>query len=247
DERVFPKKSALGMQVLTLFAAPFVTPSMEPGYPRDLLLRGRHSSALEKLVSERSSWRSALEQRANNDGLEAKLQAWVDEATRTYANLVRAKTPLERAAAEKQVKTLWESPSSLAVRILINSSAAGARIPEVDYQLGLCTQEEAEQIQARLDLQARIGATALASDVEKAKGNWQHAIDNWKSFEDEYPNHPDIFAARRLRGWAEAMVGDSKAAVTTWKKTANAPSELEKLASLFLAQQWEKKHASKGK
>jgi hypothetical protein len=247
DERLFPRKSAMGMQVLALFAGSFVTPIMEPGYARDLLLRGRYGSAVEKLVSERATWRSAVEQRANNENLQEQFQTWLDEATRVYANLARAKSSQEREQAEKQAARLWTGRSSLAVHVLLNSAAASARSPEVDYQLGLCSQEQAEQSQARLDLQAQAGVKPFASDVENARKNWQLALDNWKRFEEDYPTHLDIAAARRLRGWAEAMLGDHKAAIASWKNVSGYRTELEKLASLYLAQQWQKRHASKAK
>jgi hypothetical protein len=247
DERLFPKKSAMGMQVLTLFATSFVPSTMEPGYTRDLLLRGRYSSAVEKLVSERTTGRSAVELRANSGDLQEQFQRWLDEATRAYANLARAKSSGEREQAQKQAAKLWTSRASLPIHVILNSAAAPARIPEIEYQLGLCSQEQAERIQARLNLQAQAGVKSFASDVENARDYWQRALDNWKLFEESYPTHPDVAAARRLRGWAEAMLGDHKAAIASWKNVSGCRTELEKLASLYLARQWEKKHAGKAK
>jgi hypothetical protein len=242
DERLFPRTSELGKQVLSLFANFFIAPMMDPGQPRDLLLRGRYGTAEEKLVGERANWRSMLEQRANTGDLQEKFQAWLDEATRVYAALVRARSPLERERAEKQVKELWGGRSSWPVHILLNSAAAAARNPEVAYQLGLCDQEQAEQLQARLDLQAQVGLPPFPPDAKKAHSAWQNAVENWRRFEEDYPTHRDSAAARRLRGWAEAMLGDHKAAIAAWKNVADCPTDLEKLASLYLARQWEKKH-----
>lgn len=244
NEAVFPRKSALGMQVYSLFAAYFITPTLETGHSRDLLLRGRYNSAVEKLVIERAAWRSALEQRANNPNLSEQFQKWLDEATRDYANLVRAKSAQERAEAEKQVKKLW-GDRGMPVHLFLTSAAAAARNPEVEYQLGLCSQEQAEQIQARLDLQAQAGVQPHPRDVENARKGWQHAADTWKSFEEEQPAHPDGAAARRMRGWAEGMLGDHKAAIASWKNVAGCTNEMEKLAMLYLARQWEKKHGGK--
>jgi len=247
DERLFPKQSALGQQVLALFANPFIAPTMEPGQPRDLLLRGRYGSAVEKLVSERDVWRRTLEQRANMSDWQEQFQAWLNEATRVYANLVRAKSSAEREQAEKQVQKLWGERSSFPVRILLHSAAAAVRTPEVAYQLGLCSHEQAEQLQARLDLQAQAGLTPHPMDVEKAHSAWQNAVEKWKSFEEDYPTHLDKAAARRLRGWAEAKLGEHQAAIASWKNVSDCPTELEKLASLYLAQQWEKQHGNKEK
>ncbi len=248
DEKLFPRNGPMMKQVLALFATPFITPTMEPGQTRDLLLRGRYGTAVEKLVSERAAWRNTLEQRANSEELQVQFRKWLDEANHVYANLlVRAKSPQEREQAEKQVKSLWEGRASYPVHIVLNSASAGGRTPEVDYQLGLCSHEQAVQIQARLDLQARERVAQHAQDVEKAQREWRGARDKWEHFEEDYPRHPDVAAARRLRGWAEAMLGDHKAAITSWKNVSGCQTELEKLAMLYLAQQWERMHAGKAK
>lgn len=255
DEQLFPQKSALGMQLRYIFANHFFIPTMEPGQTRDLLLRGRYGTAVEKLVGERDTGLGMLAQRANMGDLEAQFKTWYDNANRDYAKLVTAKSSEERQQAEKQVDRLWKDRSSLPIHIVLNSSAAAARNPEVIYQLGLCSQEEAEQLQARLDLQARAGVTPHQTDVKKAQETWQKTLQNWKRFDEEYPlrtdgspTHPDGAAAYRLRARAESMLGDHKAAIASWKKAAEYPiSDLEKLASLFLAQQWERQHGGKSK
>jgi hypothetical protein len=246
DERLFPPKSPMGMQVRLLFLNSFVVPIMEAGQSRDVLLRGRYSSAEEKLVGERALWRSTLEQRANAPDLREQFEAWLNKATSDYAKLVTAKSPQEREQAEKQVQKLWTDRSSYPVRLLLNGAAATARNPEVAYQLCLCDQEEAEHLQARLDLQGRTGVQPHASDVENAQKAWRKAVEHWKRFEEDYagnpdaPGHPDAAAARRLRGRAYSMLGDHQAAITSWKNVADCRTELEKIAMLYLARQWEK-------
>ncbi len=251
NERTFPQNSDLGIRVRSLFAASFINATMDAGFPRDLLLRGRFSSAVPALVQERDRWRNQLEQRANAVDLEKNAQQWVEHATRAYAGLLRAKLPQEREQAEGQVKALWDERHGLPIYVILNSAAAVGRNPEVAYQLGLCAQEQAEQLQARLDLQARAGATAhQREDVEKAQLAWQKALDAWKRFDEDYPTrpdvptHPDVAAARRLRGRAESLLGDRKAAIASWKKLDGYKTDLEKIASLYLAQQLEKQSGS---
>ncbi|HTU22889.1 MAG TPA: tetratricopeptide repeat protein [Gemmataceae bacterium] len=242
DERRFPRHSELGQRVLGQFMASFYLPTMDAGRARDLLLRGRYSSVVPELVSERESWRQQLVQRANAVDLEAKAEKWLDHVTSVYARKYRAKQPRERQLAEQQVKEAWEDSAALPVAIILNSYAAVARKPEVDYQLALCAQEQAEQLQARLDLQTQVGATAHPRDVEKAQADWQNALNAWTRFDEDYPRHPDRAAARLLRGRAEAMLGEHKAAIASWKNVSGFQTDLEKLASLHLAQQWQKKH-----
>ncbi|MHB1426781.1 MAG: hypothetical protein ACYC3I_26795 [Gemmataceae bacterium] len=250
NERLFPRKTGLGLQVFNLFAHHFITPAKEPGFPRDLLLRGRYRSAMEKLVGERGDLRNQVEQLANTANMQEQFQKWLDSATDAYARQLRAKSPQERAQADRQVKALWEGRAGLPIYLILNGSAASARLAEVAYQLGLCSQEQAEQLQARLDLQARTGVEPDKRDVEKA---WHSALDSWKRLEEDYPNHLDSAAARCLRGRAEAMLGDAQAALASWKAVAawkdkpGTPTELERLACLYLAQHWEQQHAGKAK
>jgi hypothetical protein len=245
-EPLLTQKSILGIQARFLFASSFVAPMMEAGQPRDLLLRGRYGSAVEKLVAESAMWRSTLEQRANSPDLGAQFRAWLDEVAHAYATLVKPKSSAqEREQADKQIQKLWNDRSSYPVRLLINGAAATARNPEVAYQLCLCDQEQAEQIQARLDLQAQSGVQQYAQDVENAQKAWRNAVEHWKRFEEDYAKHPDAAAARRLRGWAEAMLGDHPDAIASWKNVADCRTDLEKIASLYLARQWQKKHPSK--
>jgi hypothetical protein len=244
DERKFPPQIDLGNRVRELFAAPFVRTTMEAGLARDRMLRGRYSSAVPELVDERARWRNQREQAVNADNLEAKFDDWLAVATRAYAKQIRAKTPQERELADREVNLLWQEKQALPLYVIINAAAATAREPEVAYQLGLCSQEQAEQLQARLDLQASIGATVDERDREKAATAWRKALSDWQRFEEDYPNHLDRFAARRLRGRAASELGDPRAAVAAWKidNIPNPPNTLEILASLYLAQQEQKKH-----
>jgi hypothetical protein len=254
QEQLFPTKSALREQVFNRFGTHFVAWAVIPGSPRELLLRGRYRSAVEKLVSERDSLRRQVEQRENAPDLEEQFQKWLEGATRAYARQVTAKQPDERERAEQQVNAVWNSPSSWPIHVVINSSAAVVRNVEVAYQLGLCSQEEAEQSQARLDLQAQTGAAPFRPDVEKAQLAWRKALGNWQHFDEDAPKgSSDRPAARLLRARAEFMLGNHEAAIASWKAVASwkdgpgAPTDLERIAASYLAQQSEKQHAGKGK
>jgi hypothetical protein len=240
NNRNFPLDSDLGRKVQGYFAAPFIRPTLDPGLSRDLLLRGRYSAAEPELVKERERWRDQQKERANAADLERRAGEWVNQAANLYALMLQA-APQEREAAKQRVDAIWRDPSSGPVYTLLFSAVAEARNPEVSYQLGLCSQEQAEQLQARLDLQSR--ARGAAAEDEKTRQAWQDALSAWKQYEEDYPKHADRAAARLMRGRAEAMLGDWRDAVATWKKPSDSLTDLEKLASLYLAQQLEKQHA----
>ena len=249
DEARLPADSVLGQRLRSLFAATLINPMLEPGQARDLLLRGRYGSATRELVSEHDRWREQSKHRANAGDLEEKIGRWVDEMYEAYAKQLQAKSATERDAAERRVKELWKEQAAGPVYLSLFSAAAAARTPEVIYQLGLCSQEKAEQLQARLDVQARTAGTApRAADVEKAQQAWQDALGTWRQFEESYPPqslralaaHPASVAVRRMRGRAEAMLGDTKTAAATWKTLPERATDLEKLAALYQARQLEK-------
>jgi hypothetical protein len=237
DPKRFPANIELGQRVRALFARPFVRSAQEPGGPRDLLLRSRYSSAITELVTEQEHWREQRKQRANAGDLEQRTGAWVDRAITAYAAQLRG-----QPGADERVRELWEQQVG-PVLLLLNSAIAAARNPEITYLLGLCMQEQAEQVQARLELQARTpGTTPHPSDVEKARAAWVDARNTWKRYAADYPKGNERVAARLLRGRAEAMLGDRKAAAATWKELSDDMTSLEKLACLYLARQVEKQH-----
>ncbi|HEY7315782.1 MAG TPA: hypothetical protein VH643_41010 [Gemmataceae bacterium] len=243
DNPNFPRDSVLGERVQQLFASPFIRTTLDAGQSRDLLLRGRYTAAEPELVSERERWREQQKARAAAVDLEKKVDEWMDQATHAYAALLRA-GPAEREAAERNTKQVWDSRTAAPIYVLLFSAVALVRNPDISYQLGLCSQEQAEQLQARLDLQTQSGGAApRKADVEKSRQAWQDALSAWKRYEEDYPRHPDVADCRRLRGRAESMLGDWQAAVATWKKPTDSMTDLEKLATLYLAQQLEKQHA----
>jgi hypothetical protein len=245
DNRTFPLDSELGQRMQQRFIEPFIVSTLVPGQSRDLLLRGRYSAAEQELVKERDRWRDQQKQRANAADLEKRVGEWVNQATRLYALKLQA-GPQERETAEQRVNAIWDERHAGPVYALLFSAVAEARNPEVSYQLGLCSQEQAEQLQARLDLQQRVRDTARTED-DKTRQAWQDALSAWKQYEEDYPKHVDRAAARLMRGRAEAMIGEWKDAAASWKDLPGLPTPLEKLAAVYLARQLEEQHAGKDK
>jgi TolA-binding protein len=78
---------------------------------------------------------------------------------------------------------------------------------------------------------------ATADDRHKTDDAWKDAEGYWKEYIDAYPDRPGAASARRLRGEVQALRGQTKEAVETWKNVSAPMTPLEKLASLWLAKQ----------
>jgi hypothetical protein len=234
--RQFPYNVGLGSVVRGAFRKPFVDAVLSPG-PRDMLLRGHHRKAASELVQDRDVWqerRKRLESAVSTeDGarqLETGVREWAAKAREVYADQLRAQTPEQKEAAARAVAVLWKEAAP--IETLLFGAAAEPRLAELTYQLGLCTQEEAERLQARA-----AAAGASEGDREKARQAWEDALDWWKKCAEQHAARPEAPAARRLRGRAEEALGDPDAAAKTWQDVSGPMTDLEKLASLYRARQ----------
>ncbi len=245
DESRFPRNSPLGVRVLGYFATPFLS-AEEPNAPRDLILRGRFDKAAPELVKERDSLLEARDAGTKDEELDKIVRAWTARAVSAYADRERSRSdPGAQAEADRRIAELWnEDKEAKAVVLLLRRASYGSRGMEVTYLLAQCRHERAEQLQARLDLQARTpGARRDESDVDKARSTWQDALGWWQKYLSEYPQGPGVAAARRMQGRAQAMLGDREGAVASWQDVSGPVSPLEALASLYLAEQARKLHA----
>jgi hypothetical protein len=249
DPRQFRPDVGLGARVHNLFLKPFVQFALEPGGPRDLVLRGRFSKAVPELVQEQERLQQQLNRlRAAAPNLGEGVDRWVELAVRAYAKLLRAQNrnaPEEVAAAEKEVEDLWKDKEAEPVSILLLGAIAVPRSADVKYLLALCKHEQAERLQARLDLAARApGGAPGAADVERARDAWKDARGGWQRFGEEYAQYPALeverAAARRMLGRAQALLGERQAAVASWRDLSGSMTPLEKTAALYQAQQLSK-------
>jgi hypothetical protein len=228
----------LGERLHTRFAEPFLVAALAPDQPRDLLLRGRYTEAARKLVEEQDEvWPQVQRRRANAENLDRRVAEWVQKALSAYAAQLRAgNNPDALAAAKQQVDEVWKEAEP--VLILLQGAMAGPRSADVVYQLGLCKQEQAERLQARLELLARApGAAANKSEAARAQEAWKDALRWWNVYAEEHARGPASAAARRLRGRAQLMLGDRAAAAATWSALPDDMAMLEKVACLYLARQ----------
>jgi hypothetical protein len=236
EHRDFRYNTGVGMVVRRVFAQPFEKAVTDGGQPRHLLLHGRAGKAVQDLVEEREQWKQHGKRRAAAGDVGPRLREWMERALTVYANQQRAATPQEKEEAAGAVAELWKDAD--AAHVLLHGAIAGARTAEIIYQLGLCKQEQAERLQARLDRAAR-KAPPTPAEAEKVQVAWRDALGWWKEFIEQYPtalrNTGGQSAARRLRGRAQAMLGDRPGAEASWQDLSAPMTELEKVACLYRA------------
>jgi hypothetical protein len=243
-----PYNIGLGQRVREIFSRPWFEGVLAGGGSRDLLLRGRFPQAAKLLVAEQEKRRDQQRQSDEAGDLTARLNEWIAEANRAYANqLRRAKggSPQEQEEAAKAVEELWGIEKVEPVFLLLTGALARPRGAEVTIQLGLCKQEQAERMQARLDLLSRGGAKPSAADLRKLQDAWRDALGWWNDFDAHYPKATDKEAevnldrdratVRRLRGRAEQALGEAQAALKDWQDVSGPMSEPEKVALLYCA------------
>jgi hypothetical protein len=246
DNREMPFTIGLGQKVRELFSAPWFKAVLVSGGPRDMLLRGRFAQAAKALVEEQEQRRDQ-ERRLNEAGdLGPGIRQWKDLATKVFAHqlrMLRAGNPQEQEEAAKAVEKLWSGDQAIPVYVALTGALGRPRGAEVTFQLGLCKQEQAERVQARLDMLTRGNAKPSPADLEKAKAAWRDALGWWNDYDSHYPpkadspypDPPDRVTVRRLRGRAEQALGDTAAARKTWQDVSGPTSPAEKIALLYLA------------
>jgi hypothetical protein len=160
-----------------------------------------------------------------------RVQDWIQKAMTAYAHQLRARTPEEKNLSNRRIASLWSENEGEPMYTLLHGSMAGLRGAEATFQLGLCKQEQAEKLQAHLDLVA--GSGPHEAETDKAHTAWRDALETWNDYDSQYPKGPDQAAVRRLRGRAEQALGEYPAAQTTLKDVSGPMTELEKVAALY--------------
>jgi hypothetical protein len=233
----------LGKELRDQFGVPFIRLYTGPGGPRDLLLRGRYVKAATDLSPEKSkadNWRG-LRAAAEDPKEKEALHEWLDRALHVHAELLRAKDPAAKQAAERERAALWdvERGGARPVLTVLWGAMAEDYDAAVSYQLGLCKHEEAQRKQARLDLLVRAGADVRASERKRVRDAWEDPEHMWKEFTANHPDHPAAGAARRLLGEAQARRGERREALASWRDPSGRLTELERLANLIRARRLE--------
>jgi hypothetical protein len=226
-----------GRRLQEYFGGPFISVAMDPGMPRDLLLRGHYDRATTRLVQARDEFRRLHREVGAAADADEKLRKWRDQAMSVYANLLRAQREvgpgsLEAVtAAQNEVNTLWKESAGL--ERMVRARAAEPFLSEATYQLALCQREKAERAQIALERARHAGQAPSETARSTARDAWQSAADWCMTYLEDYPTGPVAAEAQLGRADAVAALGQTAAAVALLQAQADKASGLDRLACLY--------------
>ncbi len=236
DAIEFRPENPLGNRLRTMFMGPFIRPLVDPNTPRELVLRGQYTRAVRELDREQQYWQSMRQRLQVAGDLTRGIAEWTQKAIPATAAQIRARGTPEERQANAAAEELWHWKQGDPMEVLLFGAIAGPRGADAMYQLALCRQEQAQRYQMRADLAARAGPPP-GGDLSNARKTWGNAEGYWKEYLDTNPGRPGVASARRLRGEAQAMLGQREEAAKSLRDVAGPMTDLEKLGSLWLAKQ----------
>lgn len=237
----------------------FSKSALEPDQSRDLFLRGRIDKAIAYLVQERGKWASATRrQRDVREDLQLAA-GWLRDATSLYLEQQRAKrgqlSQAEMAQLNAKMEPLMRKPGGIALLQLLRDAFADHRSAQVIYRIALYKHEQAEQLQAPLDL---LGSAASKQELQEAQQAWKSARGWWKRYTEQAQDRqfqsssrqgnrgrdwlgwPELDHVQRLHARSLAMLGQRQEAIRLYNNPIDNPSSLERLADLNRARDLER-------
>jgi hypothetical protein len=238
DPDRFPRTVGLGQRVYVLFAGPFLRDLTEAHQPRDLILRGRQSRAAPLLVAEIEELKtvSHVLSVANPENLGRRIEEWLDDATKAYADEVTASAAGNSdavVAAGRRITQLWRNAEP--VIMVLRGRMARPRLVELTYQLALCKHEAAEAKQHRMDLARELGLPSSEIDKGETEQAWQDALRWWSRYTKDYVGAPGQGAALRLQARALTCLGQKAEAARVLRDLPPTLLPLDRVAALYLA------------
>jgi hypothetical protein len=223
---------------------------LEPGKPRDLVLRGQFKDASSQMVPR-------LEQLRTQDDIFKKTQedvftefeTWKQHLYEAYGKEEKAKEARHRGGPPEAVEAavqareqVWKSGVKV-LSILVEGGTAESRRAQVMYQQGLCMHEQAERARARAD--ALAGAEGADADEVKsardaALSAWRDAAGWWTNYTQLYPRTAQGIHARLLLARVREAQGQPEVARALLEYAAADAGQMNRLARLYLIHRFAK-------
>jgi hypothetical protein len=201
--------SQAGIRLRNTFEQPFLDFFTKAGEPRDLILRGRLTEAVTRLVERREDLQRYQDLMREEGGLDRDLAAWCAEAKKLHDELDRVKTVRQpKALPELEARVSEHGKTWPRARQAVLAAAAAALAGEIAYMQALVKHEQAELAQAR------------HPDDQTAREAWQAAAERWQSWLEIAPPSPVQAGAVQCRARALAALGQHDAAIALLESAA---------------------------
>jgi hypothetical protein len=218
-----------------------LTFQLEPGMPRDLVLRGQFKEASSQIVPMLEQIRIQKDALANQPEVFEKFDLWKDKLFEAFGRAGEAKDALRKGgsreaveAAEAAREQVWKSGMPV-LAILVEGGTAETRRAQAMYQQALCMHEQAERERARADALAHAAPPADADQMKAALGAWRDAASWWKNYTESYPRTPPGLQARLLLARVREAQGKPDEARAMLEYAAGEFGELNRVNRLYLA------------
>jgi hypothetical protein len=235
-----------GQRILGHFAQPFISFQLEPGRPRDLVIRGRFKEAKDQLTQILDQCRIQKDRLQHNPDVYTDFEKWRKDLFEAYGAVGRAQDDLRKGASQEMAEAamarreqIWKS-GLMMLTTLVDGAAAEPRGAQASFQLALCMEEEAERQQARVDQLARAKPPADAEELkaarESASAAWRDAAGWWASYTQNYPGTAFAAQGQLLHARSRDFLGEHDRARALVEEVPAGLGGPQKLARLYMAQ-----------
>jgi hypothetical protein len=229
---------AFALQQVLLF-------QIEPGGPRDLVLRGQFEDASKAMVPQLELFRIQADKLKVDPDVFDQFSSWKNKLFEAYGKESEAKEALRKGGSQEAVEVaaqareqVWKSGMQT-LGLLVEGGTAEFRRSQVMYQQGLCMHEQAERLQARADALARAEPPPDAAEKEEAHDTaqtaWRNAAGWWTNYTQSYPRTPHGVQARLLLAHVREAQGKPDEARAQLEKVTPDFGELNHISRLYLA------------
>ncbi|MFL5243713.1 MAG: tetratricopeptide repeat protein [Gemmataceae bacterium] len=213
------------------YAMPFLLFWLQPGYPRDDVIRGKLGKAssslvarLDELKDQKTFWQN------NRREIEGFLKEWREPFLAAMSQMQR--NPSDMTAKEAFEKLREEGGKQL--RIMFAGESADHLMAESTYLMASCMQEKAEFRQRRLSRVTRSGKES-GEELNTTKDMWADALNWWQTYLDKFDGDSSIPWAKLHKARCLEAMGDVARARTIYETAGDPLSPLEQLANRYRA------------
>jgi hypothetical protein len=232
-------------RILTRFSQIFVGMQLDPGTPRDLILRGKLKEASEALTGQLEEVRLLKERLQRGPEAEENFVRWKGAIYQAYGDLQRAEQAARRggspeAVTEAQVRldSIWKENQPI-LSVLLDGHAAIQRGVYLTYCQALCMHEQAERTQTQFEIESRARVpdepAAPNTDRQALQNAWSESAGWWDSFILENPGLPLAAPARLWQARSQEALGQRERARLILQDVSGPLTRFDQAARLFLA------------